>query len=93
MSTQRIKRTTGFSSSFSTLIFRVIDLSLSHKLHLLIAVVSVILEALFQLMIPGLLGRAVDQAGRVLGVRSDRFSLRGYVGVEHFFARWRRHRT
>lgn len=65
MSTQSIKRTTGFSSSFSTLIFRVIDLSLSHKLHLLIAIVAVILGALFQLMIPGLLGRAVDQASRV----------------------------
>ncbi len=62
MNTQRIKRTTGFSSSFPGLIRRILLLSLTHKFHLLVAVMALILGAVFQLMIPGLLGKAVDQA-------------------------------
>ena len=65
MSTQRIQRNPGFSTSFVKLILRVIQLSLNHKIHLCIAIIAVILGALFQLMIPGLLGNAVDQAVRV----------------------------
>ena len=65
MNTHRIKRTTGFSSSFPGLVRRIILLSLKHKFHLLIAVMAVILGAVFQLMIPGLLGKAVDQALQV----------------------------
>jgi ATP-binding cassette subfamily B multidrug efflux pump len=58
----RIKRTVGFSSTFSELIWRIFLLSLEHKFHLFIALGAVILGASFQLMIPGLLGKAVDQA-------------------------------
>jgi len=62
----RIKRTVGFSSTFSELIWKILLLSLEHKFHLLIALVAVILGASFQLMIPGLLGKAVDQAIELL---------------------------
>ena len=65
MKNHRIKRTVGFSRSFQGLIKRIILLCLPHKFHLLIAVITVILGAIFQLMIPGLLGKAVDQAIRV----------------------------
>ena len=65
MKIDRIKRTVGFSLSFQELIKRIILLCLPHKFHLLIAVITVILGAIFQLMIPGLLGKAVDQAIRV----------------------------
>ena len=65
MNTHRIKRTTGFSSSFPGLIQRILLLSLIHKFHLLVAVMAVILGAFSQLMIPGLLGIAVDQALQV----------------------------
>ena len=65
MKNHRIKRTLGFSLSFQELIKRIILLCLPHKFHLLIAVITVILGAIFQLMIPGLLGKAVDQAIRV----------------------------
>ena len=65
MKNHRIQRTLGFSSSFQVLIKRIILLCLPHKFHLLIAVIAVILGAIFQLMIPGLLGKAVDQAVRV----------------------------
>ena len=65
MKNHRIQRTLGFSSSFQVLIKRIILLCLPHKFHLLIAVIAVILGAIFQLMIPGLLGKAVDQAIRV----------------------------
>ena len=62
MNKYRIKRTAGFSSTFSELIWRIFLLSLEHKFHLFIALGAVILGAFFQLMIPGLLGKAVDQA-------------------------------
>ena len=62
MNKYRIKRTVGFSSTFSELIWRIFLLSLEHKFHLFIALGAVILGASFQLMIPGLLGKAVDQA-------------------------------
>ena len=65
MNTHRIKRTTRISSSFPELILRIILLSLTHKIHLAVAVTSVICGALFQLMIPGLLGQAVDQSVHV----------------------------
>ena len=66
MNKYRIKRTVGFSSTFSELIWKILLLSLEHKFHLLIALVAVILGASFQLMIPGLLGKAVDQAIELL---------------------------
>ena len=66
MKNHRIKRTLGFSRSFQELIKRIILLCLPHKFHLLIAVITVILGAIFQLMIPGLLGKAVDQTIQVL---------------------------
>ena len=62
MNKYRIKRTAGFSSTFSKLIWRILLLSLKHKFHLFIALAAVILGAFFQLIIPGLLGNAVDQA-------------------------------
>ena len=62
MNKYRIKRTVGLSSTFSELIWRIFLLSLEHKFHLFIALGAVILGASFQLMIPGLLGKAVDQA-------------------------------
>ena len=65
MNTNRIKRTTRLSSSFPELILRIILLSLTHKIHLAVAVTAVICGALFQLMIPGLLGQAVDQSVQV----------------------------
>ena len=65
MNTHRIKRTTRISSSFPELIRRIILLSLAHKLHLAVAVTAVICGAFFQLTIPGLLGKAVDQSVKV----------------------------
>ena len=65
MSKHRIKRIVGFSSSFPGLIQRIIHLTLTHKFHLLIAVIAVVFGAMFQLMIPGLLGQAVDQSVQV----------------------------
>ena len=62
MNTHRIKRTTRISSSFPHLICQVILLSLTHKFHLVIAVIAVICGATLQLLIPGLLGQAVDQS-------------------------------
>ena len=65
MNIHRIKRTTRISSSFPQLILRITLLSLAHKLHLAVAVTAVICGAFFQLMIPGLLGKAVDQSVKV----------------------------
>ena len=62
MNKYRIKRTAGFSSTFSKLIWRILLLSLKNKFHLFIALAAVILGASFQLIIPGLIGNAVDQA-------------------------------
>ena len=65
MNIHRIKRTTRISSSFPQLILRITLLSLAHKLHIAVAVTAVICGAFFQLMIPGLLGKAVDQSVKV----------------------------
>jgi len=62
MNIHHIKQTTRISSSFPELIRRVTLLSLTHKLHLAIAVIAVICGATFQLQIPRLLGQAVDQS-------------------------------
>jgi len=62
MNIHHIKQTTRISSSFPELIRRVTLLSLTHKLHLAIAVIAVICGAAFQLQIPRLLGQAVDQS-------------------------------
>ena len=64
MRPQRISSTEGVSSSYASLIYRVLKLSFSQKIHLFIAIIAVILGAALQLMIPGLLGQAVDQASR-----------------------------